>query len=100
MQPEAGEGFPRGRLRLGQFVFMVGEDQVLAAAVQVEGLPQVMHAHGGALDVPARPPGAPGAVPGRFPGLGGLPQDKIQGILFIGVHFDPGPGLHILHFLS
>ena len=99
VQPVAGKRLARGRLRLGQFVFMVGEDQVLAAAVQVEGFTQVVHAHGGALDMPARPSGSPGAVPGRFPGLAGLPQHEIQGVFFVGVNLDPRPGFHVLDFL-
>ena len=67
VQPELGEGLAGGRFGLGQLVFVVGEDQVLAAAVEVEGLPQVMHAHGGALDVPARTAGPPGGCPRRVP---------------------------------
>ncbi len=60
---------------------MVGEDQILTAAVQVDGLAQMGAAHGAALDVPA------GAAHGRrgFPiglaGLGGLPDGEVGGVL-------------------
>ena len=37
VHPVAGEGLARGRLALGDFVFMVGENQVLATGVDVEG---------------------------------------------------------------
>ena len=44
-------------------------------------------------------PGPQGLSQAGSPGLDGLPQDEIQGILFVGVHLDPGPGLHVLQFL-
>jgi len=60
VQPVAHELAAVGRLGLGDLVFVVGKDQVLAAAVEVEGLAQEFLAHGRTLDVPARSPLAPG----------------------------------------
>ena len=53
-------------LGLGDFVGVVGEGVVDAAAVDVQIFTQVIHADGGALDVPARVSYAPGAVPLQF----------------------------------
>ena len=56
VHPVAGERLPGGRLTLGGLAFVVGEGQVVAAAVEVNGLAQVGHGHGRALDVPTRSP--------------------------------------------
>src|SRR5262249_44246314 len=92
----AGEGLAGVRLRLGQLVLVVRELQVEAAAVDVEGLAQELHAHGRALDVPARPAGAPGAVPGRLARLGPLPQGEVAGVALPVADLDAGAGLQLL----
>ena len=56
MEPGAHERQAGRRLRLGDLVLVMGEHQVDAAGVDVEARPEVAHAHGGALDVPAGPP--------------------------------------------
>jgi hypothetical protein len=56
------------------------EDQVDAAAVDVEGGPEVSGRHRRALQVPARPAGAPGGPPGRLARLRALPQGEITGV--------------------
>ena len=58
---------------LGDFVFVVGKLQICAAAVDVKRVAKQFAAHGGAFDVPARPPVAPRALPMRLFGLGGFP---------------------------
>src|SRR5215213_9112983 len=63
---------------LGKLVLVVREAYVRAAAVDVSTTGQVLAHHRGALDVPARPSGAPGALPGRLAGLGGLPQREVE----------------------
>jgi len=75
---------------------MMGENEVLSAAVDVEGSAQVFQRHGGALDVPTRPPRAPGALPGRLPRFGGLPQRKVQRVALAVIHLHPGPRLQLL----
>ena len=61
---------------------MMGEDQILAAGVEVDGLAQVLAGHGAALDVPAGASVPPGAFPVGLAGLGSLPDREIGGILF------------------
>ncbi len=85
-----------GAAGLGDLVLMVGEDQVVAAAVDVDGGAERLGDHGRALDMPAWPPGAPGAVPDRLAGLGGLPQHEIGGMLLVGRDLDPGAGDHVV----
>ena len=67
MHPVAAEGAAVGALALGDLVFVVGEHKVLPAAVQVDGLAQVLAGHGAAFDVPARRPWPQGPVPERSP---------------------------------
>ena len=50
---------------LRDLVLVVGEHQVVAAAVDVEALAQKRMRHGRAFDMPAGPPATPGAVPSR-----------------------------------
>ena len=95
VHPVFGE-FVAGGLGLGQLVLMVGEDQVRAAAVDVEGRAQIFAGHGRAFDVPAGPALAPGAVPGGFAGLGRLPQGEIQGVPLHVVHVHPGAGAQVV----
>ena len=61
VDPVAGEA-PARAVGLGLFVLVVGEAQVDAPAVDVEGLPQVAPGHGRALQVPAGPAPAPRGV--------------------------------------
>jgi hypothetical protein len=96
VHPEPGELLP-GRGRLGQFVLVVREAQVQAAAVDVELVPQILPGHRRALQVPARPAAAPRGSP-SWPSparlLVSLPQREVAGIpLAAG---DPRPGgLHV-----
>ena len=80
VHPVAGERTAVGALALGDLVLVVGEDEVLPAAVQVDGLAQMGAAHGAALDVPAGAAHAVGAFPGRLAGLGGLPDSEVGGV--------------------
>ena len=59
---------------------MVGEDEILTAAVEVDGLAQMGAAHGAALDMPARAAHAVRAFPCRLAGLCSLPDRKVGGI--------------------
>jgi len=77
-------------------VLVVGKDQVLAAAVDVEGLAQVLGAHGRAFDVPAGPPAPPGAVPAGLIFRRGFPQHEVGGVLLIGRHLHTRAGDHIV----
>ena len=81
VHPEIDEAFAGGRLGLRNFVFVMGKLQILPAAVDVEMIAQAAGRHRGALDMPARPSIPPGRRPGRFTGLGRLPQHEIQRIV-------------------
>ena len=96
VHPVMGKGGVVGRLRLGDLVLVVGELEILAAAVDVDGLAQVLPVHGGALDVPAGTALAPGGLPVGFAGLGGLPESKVQGIFLLIVHVNTGAGEKVL----
>ena len=91
-----GERLAGVRLRLDQLVLVVGEDQVEAAAVDVEVAAQVLHAHGRAFDVPAGPPRPPGALPRRLAGLRAFPEREIAGMPLERRRLDPGAGLQVL----
>jgi len=55
---DVGAGFG-----LGDLVFVVREHEIFAAGVEVEGVAEELHGHGGALDVPAGTARADGGVP-------------------------------------
>src|SRR4029077_13756044 len=59
----------------------MGEDQVDAAAVEVEGLAEVLHAHRRALDVPAGTPRSPGGLPGGLARLDRFPEAEVAHVL-------------------
>ena len=78
---------------------MVGEDQIVTTAVDVDLLAQVAVNHGGALDVPSRPALSPGGVPGDLAGLGCFPNSEVKGPFLIGVGGDAAGGLELVHGL-
>ncbi len=82
VHPVPGKG-TTGRLGLGDLIFVVRELQIGAATVDVKGAAQGIGRHGRALDMPAGTPIPPGRGPGRFAGLGRLPQGKIQGVALV-----------------
>ena len=91
VEPVAREGLVRGGFGLGDLVFVVREHEVFAAGVEVEGVAEILHGHGGALDVPAGAAGAEGRIPGGLAGLGGLPEGEVAGgILVVLVEIDAG----------
>src|SRR3954451_6387341 len=71
-------------LGLGDLVLVVREDQVEAAAVDVEGGAQVLVGHRRALQVPAGAARAPWRRPGRLTGLGGLPHGEVARVPLAG----------------
>jgi hypothetical protein len=77
VHPVAGEGLAGVRLGLRDLVLVMREDQVVAAAVDVDLFAQELHAHGRAFDVPARPALAPGALPARLARLRSLPEGEV-----------------------
>ena len=84
VQPVASQLVAGGRLRLGNFVFVVGKDQVGATEVDVDRVAQLLAHHGGAFDVPAGPARAPGGFPAGLARFGALPEGKVEGVLLAG----------------
>ena len=79
---------------LRQLVLMVGEDQVRAAAMNIDRLAQIGLDHGGAFQMPARAAIAPLAGPGRLALLRRLPQHEIGRVALIGRNLHPRAGHH------
>ena len=80
VHPVEGEGLACRALRLCDFVLMVREDQILSAAVEVDGLAEKGEIHRGALDVPAGSALAPRRIPVGFAFFGGLPESEIGAV--------------------
>ncbi len=66
MEPVVAPFMPKIGFALRNLIGMVRENIVDTAAVQIEGFPQMLHADGGALDMPARISHAPRAFPFQF----------------------------------
>ena len=94
--PVVGKLAATGTLGLGDLIFVVGEDQILAAAMNINAFPQMLAGHGGAFDVPAWASLAPGAFPVGFSILFLLPESKIQRTAFFVVHIDTRAGFQIV----
>src|SRR2546427_7804030 len=83
---------PHGRvaeraLGLRDLVFVVREDVVDAAGMQVEALAEVFRAHGRTLDVPSREAGSPRRRPRERPArLGLLPEREVDRIALRRIH--------------
>lgn len=100
VHPVPGEAEARG-LRLGDLALVVGKLQVNPPGVEVKAFPQVLEAHGRALNVPAGVPLPPGALPAHdVPGLGRLPEGEVQGVFLLLPHLHPGPRPELLQALS
>ena len=89
-----------GAAGLGDFVLVVREEQILAAAVDIKGFAQIGGAHGGAFDMPTGTAHAPGAFPSGFAGLLRLPESEVQRIFLLLIHADAGTGSQILQILA
>ena len=95
MDPHLDIRFVVGSFTLGQFVFMMREDKILAAAMDIKGGTQIFTTHCRAFYMPARSAGPPWTVPTGLAGFGSLPQHKIHGIVFLFINRNTGTGLHI-----
>ncbi|MCY1304609.1 hypothetical protein D9M70_543680 [compost metagenome] len=82
-----------GATGLGDLVFMMREDEVEPAAMNVEDLSEITAAHRRALNMPARTAPAPRTVPARLVVGRKLPQHEIAGIFLVHFHGNAGAGL-------
>src|SRR5277367_2626578 len=86
MKPVAYELLSSGRFALRDFVFVMRKSQVDSAGVYVDGFPEVLHGHRGALDMPARAAGTNGGFPEMLAWFGGFPECEVAGtFLFIAI---------------
>src|SRR5882762_2009209 len=83
VKPEAHERLPGERFRLRNLVFMMREDQVFSARVQIKALAEFLHRHDRALQVPAGASRTDRALPGSLARLGRLPKRKVSRAVFI-----------------
>ncbi|MCG3150609.1 MAG: hypothetical protein PCFJNLEI_04097 [Verrucomicrobiae bacterium] len=100
MQPIFDEWFAGGGFALGDFVFVVRKNQVFAAAVDVETLTEVRHAHDATFDVPAGPPQSPRRIPfdGAVGFTPGFPEREIADVLLgVLVVLDARTVLEVIH---
>lgn len=81
---------------LGNLVFMVREDQILSAAMDVDGLTQELADHRGAFDMPAGAAFAPRRLPIRLPFFCRFPQRKVHGVFFLFRHINSVAGVQLL----
>ena len=82
MKPEARKSLPRQRLRLRNFIFMMRENQVLAARMQIETRSQLRHRHHRALNMPPGTPRPNCRLPRSLARLGRFPQREIARAVF------------------
>ena len=99
VQPPAGQGLARGRFRLGDFVVVVGEDQIGAAEMEINRVSQLLAHHGRAFDMPTRPAGAPGGRETGLPRFGPFPKGEIKGMLLAGFLKAGDPTIGVLLLL-
>ena len=85
---------------LCDFIFVMREDQIAAATMEVECIAQIVGGHGRAFDVPARASLAPRAFPEWFAGLCRFPKCKVSRISLFIIDFDAGAGQHIFDLAS
>ena len=92
VEPEVGQGAAVGPLRLGDLVFVVGENQIRPPGVDVERGSQVFGRHRRTFDVPTGTARPPRRLPGGLPRLGRLPQGEVQRVALGLPRLHPGPG--------
>ena len=82
MEPVAGQGLAGGSFRLGDFIFMVRENQVGSTQVNIDGFTQFLAHHGRAFDMPTGPSLPPRRSETGLTRFGPFPEGKIKGVTF------------------
>ena len=101
MHPVANKGFrllSMAASALGNFVFVMGKDKILATTVNIDGVRQMFFDHRRAFNMPAWATTPPGAIPSWLILARWLPQHKVGGFFFVGriVHSFTGTGNHLV----
>ena len=97
VHPGPGELIVPSAPGLGGLVLVVREDEVLAAAVDVDRGAQVVVDHRAAFGVPARAAVAPGRGPGGLAGFGGFPEGEVERVALVGVLLHTGAHAQLVH---
>jgi len=84
-----------GAGRLRDFVLVMREHQIAAAAVDVETFPQQCRRHRRTFDVPAGASAPPGTIPSRRFGVRGFPEHEIHRVPLVRGSLDPCLGGHV-----
>lgn len=100
VHPVMDERLARRALALGDLVFVVREDEILAAAVDIQRLAEVFHAHRRAFDMPARTAHPPRRFPRRLARLLRFPDGEIHRMALVRVNVDARAALQILKVLA
>ena len=100
MQPVINESVTCAAFRLRNFIFMVWENKIAAAAVEIKCITEIFSTHRGAFDVPPRTAFAPWAVPRRFIGFGRFPQGKVSRIAFFVIDGHTRARQHVFHIAT
>jgi len=85
VHPMAHERHTRGCFRLGALAFVVREDEVGTAAVQIDRRAELAQRESGTLDVPARSTRTPQRVPRGLVARRRLPQDEVERVALVRV---------------
>ncbi len=85
----AGDGFG-----LSDFVFVMRENKVVSATMNVDLFAEMSHIHRRAFNMPTRTTGTPRAIPGRLTRFCRLPKRKIHRMFFAFVHLNARTGVH------
>src|SRR5258708_3401825 len=85
MDPILGEYLAGSRFRLGDFIRMMGEDQIASTRVNINCFSQYFHGHRGAFNMPARPSVAEWRFPENITVVrrSELPDREIARIAFV-----------------
>ena len=87
------------RLRLGDLIFMMREDQVFATAMNINRISQILARHRRAFNMPAGTSFRPGRSPVRLARLCSLPQRKVSGMFLDITHFNTSARLQVFQRL-
>ena len=99
VHPDIGKSAARRALTLRDFVLVMRENEVSAAAVNVDCVADIVARHRRALDVPARSALAERRIPVRLAGFRCLPHGKIHRVALFLADFDTRTRLQIVERL-
>ena len=96
MHPDVGERLTGRAFALCDLILVVREDEVGSAAVDIQGVADVVAAHCRALDMPAGSALAERGIPVRLTGLGSLPDCEVHRVALLVADLDARACLEVL----